>query len=65
MRTNHTHIKIIRFELLSRNIELKLYRTIMRPILIYGSDVNSDHGGKNALRIFEREVARKISGAVK
>jgi len=33
--------------------------------MTYGSDLNSDHGGKNALRIFERVVVRKIYGQVK
>jgi hypothetical protein len=37
----------------------------MRPIMTYGSNLNSDHAGKKALSIFEKVVVRKIYGQVK
>jgi hypothetical protein len=33
--------------------------------MTYRANLSSDHGGKNALRIFERVVVRKIYGQVK
>jgi hypothetical protein len=60
LTSNHaysTHIKLFRSKLLSRNTKLKIYKTLIRLILSYGSEawaVASEE--MNALRIFERKI---------
>jgi hypothetical protein len=37
-RAYSAHIKLFKSELLSRNTKLKIYKTLIRPILSYGSE---------------------------
>jgi len=47
------HIKTCRCKLLSRNTKFKLYKTLIRPLLIYGSETWAMTTKEiNALRIF-------------
>jgi hypothetical protein len=43
--------------LLSRNIKVKIHKTIILPVILYGSlTLREEHG----LRVFENSVLRKI-----
>ena len=56
---------IIRSKLLSRNTKLLIYKTLVLPVFIYGSEawtLSSDEQHK--LSVFERKVLRIIFGAI-
>lgn len=58
--------KALRFKSLSRKAKLAIYRTVIRPIVMYGSEtwtLTKENG--RALLVWERRVLRKIFGAVK
>jgi hypothetical protein len=50
--------------LLSRNIKLKIYRTIILPVVLYGCETWSlTLKKKGRLRVFDNSVLRRIRGA--
>jgi hypothetical protein len=52
--------------LLTRNIKLKLYLTLIRPIVTYGAETwAATESEQQKLLIFERKILRKIYGPVK
>lgn len=52
-------------KILSRNIKILLYKTLLRPILIYGSETwVLSKKDENRLLVFERKILRRIFGAV-
>ena len=57
--------KLVKSRALSRNLKLKIYKSLIRPAVTYGCDAwtlttrNEQH-----LRIFERKILRKIFGPV-
>jgi hypothetical protein len=60
------YIKLLQSKLLSRNTKLKIYKTIIRPTLSYGSETwKLTTEEMNALRISERKIIRKIYGYIK
>jgi hypothetical protein len=60
------YIKLLRPKLLSRNTKLKIYKTLIRPILTYGSETwTLTTEEMNAIRISERKIIRKIYGPIK
>jgi hypothetical protein len=53
-------------KLLTRNIKLKLYLTLIRPIVTYGAETwAATENEPQKLLIFERKFLRKIYGPVK
>jgi hypothetical protein len=53
-------------KLLTRNIKLRLYSTLIRPILTYGAETGAATESElQKLLIFERKILRKIYGPVK
>jgi hypothetical protein len=49
--------------LLSRNVKVKLYKTIILPVVLYGCETWSlTLREENRLRVFENRVLRRISG---
>jgi hypothetical protein len=49
--------------LLSKNIKIKIYRTIILPVVLYGCEIWSlTLREKHRLRVFENRVLRKIFG---
>jgi hypothetical protein len=57
---------MLRSKLLSRNNKLKIYKTLIRPILIYGLETwTLTTEEMNARRISQRKTIRKIYGPIK
>jgi hypothetical protein len=60
------HIKLFRSKLLSCNTKLHTYKTLIQPILSYGSEAWTQTAKEmNGLRRFERKIVRKIYGPIK
>jgi len=52
--------------LLSRNSKLQIYRTLVRPVVTYGSESwTLTMEEERSLALFERKILRKIYGPVK
>jgi hypothetical protein len=57
--------QIINPKFLQRNIKMKIYKTIIRPFVTYSSETwTLTARYENNLRIFERQILRKIFGPV-
>ncbi|XP_045492279.1 uncharacterized protein LOC123691743 [Colias croceus] len=68
MAANKCYFGLLRYfrsKLLSRNIKVLLYKTLLRPVLTYGSEswVLSKKD-EDCLLVFERKILRRIFGAV-
>jgi hypothetical protein len=64
-RAYSAYIKISRSKLLSRNTKIKIYKTLIRPILSYGSETwTLTIEEMIAFRISERKIIRKIYGLI-
>ena len=62
-RAFHVHKKLFTSKLLSRNVKLQLYNTLIRPTVTYGSETwVLKENMINKLMIFERKIMRKIFG---
>jgi hypothetical protein len=49
--------------LLSKNLIIRIYKTIILPVVLYGCETWSlILRGEHRLRVFEKRVLRKISG---
>jgi hypothetical protein len=49
--------------LISKNLKIKIYKTAIFPVVLYGCETWSlTLGGKHRLRVFENRVLRKIFG---
>ena len=65
-RAFHVHKKLFKSKLISRNIKLQLYNTLIRPTVTYASETwVLKENIINKLMIFEREIVRKIFGATR
>jgi hypothetical protein len=64
-RAYHANKKLLTNKLLSKNSKMSVYKTIIRPVVTYGSEtwmMNITHEEK--LKIFERKILRSIYGPV-
>jgi hypothetical protein len=58
--------KLLTSKLLTRNIKLRLYLTLVRPVVTYGAEtLAATENELQKLLIFERKILRKICGPVK
>jgi hypothetical protein len=65
-RAYSAYIKLLLSKLLSRNTKLKMDKTLIRPILSYGSETwTLTIEEMNSLRISERKIIRKIYEPIK
>jgi hypothetical protein len=57
--------KLIKSKFLKKNTKMKIHKTMIRQIVTYSSETwTLTTKGENNLRIFERQILRKIFGAV-
>jgi hypothetical protein len=61
----YANSKIIKSKLLKKNTKIKVYKTMIRPVFTYSSETwTLTAKDENNLRIFERQILRKIFGHV-
>ena len=62
-RAFHVHKKLFTSKLISRNVKLQLYNTLIRPAVTYASETwVLMENMTNKLMILERKIVRKIFG---
>jgi len=60
---NHSVQNLVSSSLLSKNLKIKIYRTIILPVILYGCDTWSlTLRDERGLIMFENRVLRKIFG---
>jgi len=57
----HSVQNLLSSRLLSKNLKIKIYRTIILPVVLYGCETWSDIE-KHRLRVFQNRVLRKVFG---
>jgi hypothetical protein len=51
------------FRLISKELKIKIYKTVILPVVLYGCETwSSAFGKEHRLRVFENRVLRKIFG---
>jgi hypothetical protein len=61
----YANAKLINSKFLKGNTKMKIYKTIIRPVITYSSETwTLTAKDENNLRIFERQILRKIFGPV-
>jgi hypothetical protein len=61
---NHSVQNLLSFCLLSRNVKVKIYKTITLPVVLYGCETWSlTLREEHRLRVFENRVLRRIFGS--
>jgi len=59
----HSVLNLVSSNLLSKNIKIKMYRTIILPVVLYGCETRSlTLKEERRLRVFENRVLRRILG---
>ena len=65
-RAYHVHKKLFASKLITRNVKLQLYNTLIRPTVMYASETRVlKENTINKLMIFERKIMRKILGPIR
>jgi hypothetical protein len=59
----HSVQNLLSSRLLSKNLKIRIYKTIILPVVLYGCETWSlTLGEKHRLRVFENRVLRRIFG---
>ena len=59
----HSVQNLLSSSLLSKNLKIKIYRTIILPVVLYGSETWSlTKREEHRLTVFEKRVLRRICG---
>jgi hypothetical protein len=62
----HAVQNLLSFSLLSRNVKIKIYKTIILPVVLYGCETWSlTLREEHKLRVFENRVLRRIFGPMR
>ena len=64
-RAYYANAKLLRSKFLNRNIRMKIYLNLIRPVVISASQTWTLNEDKNGLRICERQYLRKIFGPLR
>ncbi|KAG8240197.1 hypothetical protein J437_LFUL016694 [Ladona fulva] len=65
-RVHQDSLKVMKSHNLSRNLKIKVYRTVVRPVVMYVSETwTMTAAEEELLKRWERKVLRKIFGATK
>ena len=57
--------KLIKLKFLKKNTKTKIYKTMIRPVVMFSSETwTLTTKDENNLRIFEKQILRKIFGPV-
>jgi len=64
-RSYYSVLPLLRSKAVTRTTKIRMYKTIMRPVVLYGSEARclTANDQKN-LRIWERKVLRTIFGPI-
>jgi hypothetical protein len=61
----HANSKLIKSKLLKKNTKMEMYRTMIKPVVTYALETwTLTAKYENNLRIFKRQILRKIFGPV-
>ena len=61
----YANAKLIKSKFLTKNTKMKIYKTMIRPVVTYSSETwTLTAKDENNLRIFEKQILRKIFGPV-
>jgi hypothetical protein len=63
-RSYYSLLPLLRSKAVSRTTKIRIYKTIIRPVVLYGSEAWCTANGEKNLRIWERKVLRKIFGPI-
>ena len=64
-RVYYVNAKLIKTKYLKKNTKMKIHKTMIRPVVTYSSETWTLMAkDENNLHIFERQILRKIFGAV-
>lgn len=62
----YAFLPLLRSRLLTRRLKLRVYRVIIRPVIMYGAETwTLTKADENRIGVWERKILRKIFGAVK
>ena len=62
--SGHTVQNLLSFSLLTKNLKIKIYTTIILPVVLYGCETWSlTLREEHRLRVFENRVLRRIFGS--
>jgi hypothetical protein len=61
----YVNANLVKSKFLKRNTKMKIYKKIIRPVVTYSSDTwTLTAKDENNLRIFERQILKKIFGPI-
>jgi hypothetical protein len=64
-RTYFSHIQLFKSNILSKTTKVKLYKTLVWPVVTYGSETWTLRvADENSLHVFERKIIRRIYGPI-